>query len=67
MSLKNIKGHAKPINILKGYLESETLCGGYLFTGEEGIGKFLTARNFAKAVNCLGNEKTMPAIIVRRA
>lgn len=55
MSLKNIRGHDKPIQILKSYIKSGFLGGAYLFTGEEGIGKYLVARNFAKALNCLNN------------
>jgi DNA polymerase-3 subunit delta' len=56
MSFKDIKGQNKPIEILKSYLASASLEGAYLFTGEEGIGKYLVAWNLAKAANCLNRN-----------
>ncbi|MFC1674509.1 DNA polymerase III subunit delta' [Candidatus Omnitrophota bacterium] len=53
MSFKDIKGHARTIERLKGYRKSGTLAGAYLFSGPEGVGKALAARAFAKSVNCL--------------
>ena len=53
MSFNNIKGQDKPVGILKNYLAAGNFSGTYLFSGDEGIGKFLTAKTFAKAVNCL--------------
>lgn len=53
MSFKDIKGQDRPVEILKNYLKSRQIAGAYLFTGQEGIGKFLAAKNFAKAINCL--------------
>jgi len=52
MSFKHIKGQARPINILKGYIKSSTVAGAYLFIGPEGIGKSMSAHEFAKALNC---------------
>lgn len=52
MAFKEIKGQNKPIEILKGYLKSSSIAGAYLFTGQEGVGKYLAALNFAKAMNC---------------
>lgn len=52
MAFKDIKGQSKPIAILKAYLKSSCISGAYLFSGQEGVGKYLTALNFAKAMNC---------------
>jgi len=53
MSFKDIKGQARPIEILKKYLGQSRVNAGYLFSGPEGIGKKLAANTLAKAVNCL--------------
>ncbi len=52
MGFSEIKGHERPIKLLKSYIERGGLEGGYLFTGPEGIGKKLTAKALAKTVNC---------------
>jgi DNA polymerase-3 subunit delta' len=56
MAFKDIKGQNQAIEILKRHLRSQALKGAYLFIGEEGIGKYLVAKTFAKAVNCLKNK-----------
>ena len=53
MSFKNIQGEELPIQILQSYIKESRLSGGYLFVGPEGVGKKLTAKTLAKAVNCL--------------
>jgi DNA polymerase-3 subunit delta' len=53
MSFKDIKGQDKPLNLLKNYIEQGKLQGGFLFTGQEGVGKKLAAKQLAKQVNCL--------------
>ncbi len=53
MSLAEIIGQEKAIEILTGILKRRRLAGSYIFSGEPGIGKKLTAINFAKALNCL--------------
>ncbi|MBN1353145.1 MAG: DNA polymerase III subunit delta' [Candidatus Omnitrophica bacterium] len=64
MSFEGIKGQDRAVKTL-----TESLCLGrifsnYLFVGPEGSGKFLTAKAFAKAVNCLsGTEKPCPGCI----
>ncbi|MFH0763039.1 MAG: DNA polymerase III subunit delta' [Candidatus Omnitrophota bacterium] len=52
MSFNAIKGHQRPIEMLKSYLAQSRLEGGYLFSGPEGVGKKLIAIALAKAVNC---------------
>lgn len=54
MSFGKIKGQEKAVAILKGYLEHDTLSGGYLFAGPESVGKKMVAVNLAKAANCQG-------------
>jgi len=56
MSFEDIKGQERAIRIIKGYLQSSTLGGAYLFIGEEGIGKHLAALTLAKAINCLNRQ-----------
>lgn len=52
MSLETIIGHERPVNILKRALANNTLAHAYLFSGEDGVGKKLTAVAVAAAVNC---------------
>ncbi|MDH4027564.1 MAG: DNA polymerase III subunit delta' [Nitrospirota bacterium] len=54
MALKDIIGHDRALNILKGCIRKERIPHAFLFAGDEGIGKRLAAVNFAKALNCLG-------------
>jgi len=53
MSLAEIIGQEKAIGMLTGILARQRLANSYIFSGEPGIGKKLTALNFAKAINCL--------------
>lgn len=53
MSFNEIEGHDKPVAILKRAGANNTLAHAYLFSGEAGIGKKLTAFALAAAVNCL--------------
>lgn len=53
MSFALIKGQDKAIESLKADVKNKHLAGAYLFCGPEGIGKYLTAKTFAQALNCL--------------
>ncbi|MFA6350386.1 MAG: DNA polymerase III subunit delta' [Candidatus Omnitrophota bacterium] len=53
MPFKDIKGQSRPIELLQGYLKTGQVPGAFLFCGPEGVGKNLTALNFAQALNCL--------------
>jgi DNA polymerase-3 subunit delta' len=53
VSLTDIIGQEKAVGMLTGILERRRLASSYIFSGESGIGKKLTAINFAKALNCL--------------
>jgi DNA polymerase-3 subunit delta' len=48
----SIEGHVLPISILKRALANNALAHAYLFSGEQGIGKRMTANALAAAVNC---------------
>jgi DNA polymerase-3 subunit delta' len=52
MSLRNIVGQGKAVEILLGILENQRIATSYLFCGEPGIGKKTAAVQFAKALNC---------------
>ncbi len=52
MPFSSIIGHDRPIDILKRALANDALAHAYLFSGETGIGKRLTAYALAAALNC---------------
>lgn len=52
MALKDVLGQERPIEILRRSLKVGRLPHAYIFVGEEGVGKFFTAINLAKALNC---------------
>ena len=52
MSFSSIIGHDRQIDILKRALANNALAHAYLFSGEDGIGKRLTAFALAAALNC---------------
>lgn len=53
MTFDDIIGHDGPVSILRRALSYNTLAHAYLFSGEAGIGKKMTALALACAVNCL--------------
>lgn len=57
MPFDTIIGHERPKRFLQAALRSQRLAHALLFRGEERIGKLLTARVLAQAVNC---EATPP-------
>jgi len=52
LSFKDIKGQDKAVSFLKSVLENNRFSQAYIFFGPNGVGKKLTALNFAKAFNC---------------
>src|SRR2546427_10844554 len=52
MPFDTIIGHERPKRFLQAALQSQRLAHALLFHGEEQIGKWLTARVLAQAVNC---------------
>lgn len=55
---KDIIGNEKAKEILKRAIISNKALHSYMFIGQEGIGKKLLAKEFAKAILCLDNNKT---------
>jgi len=56
MPFKDIKGHEIALAVLTGDLKSGKLAGAYLLSGQEGLGKYFSARTFTKAINCLSSQ-----------
>jgi len=56
MSFSDIKGQDSSLEILRGHLKNARLAHGYLFLGPDGVGKVLTAKTLAKALNCKENN-----------
>jgi len=52
MSFKDIKGQSDVVNILRKSIQKDRIYQSLLFYGNSGVGKYLTAINFAKAINC---------------
>jgi len=52
MALKDIIGQENAIGILQGCIARDRVSHALFFTGDEGVGKRLTAVNLAKALNC---------------
>jgi len=52
MSFNEIIGHERPVSILKRAIRNDALAHAYLFSGEEGIGKRMTAFALAAAIFC---------------
>jgi len=52
MMFSTIEGHDRPIRILQQALANDALGHAYVFSGQTGIGKKLTALALASAVNC---------------
>jgi DNA polymerase-3 subunit delta' len=56
MAFKDVLGHSRPIMLLQRAITNEKVVNSYLFLGSEGIGKKVVALQFAKALNCLGED-----------
>ncbi|MFN3478955.1 MAG: DNA polymerase III subunit delta' [Thermodesulfovibrionales bacterium] len=56
MSLREVIGQDKAVQLLLNTLKTGRVPSALLFAGEPGIGKRYTAFNFAKALNCPGQE-----------
>ena len=53
MALRDIIGQEKAVRILSGTIRRDRIPSSILLSGDSGIGKRLTALNYAKALNCL--------------
>jgi len=63
MALKDIIGQERAINILQGCIAKKRIPHAMLFAGDEGIGKRLTAINFAKTLNCIRVKSYEPGVM----
>ncbi len=52
MALYDVLGQAHALRLLRNAIDHSRLAHAYLFSGPPGVGKHLTARQFAKAVSC---------------
>lgn len=57
MSFENIVGNTKIKQELKNIAKNNAISHSYLFVGEDGIGKKQIAREFAKMILCLSDDK----------
>ncbi|EFK94955.1 DNA polymerase III delta prime subunit, partial [sediment metagenome] len=53
VSFGDIRGQDRALSFLRGVLAGGRISHAYIFHGPVGVGKMLTAMNFAKAANCL--------------
>lgn len=61
---ENIAGHENIKNILSNNINTKNILHSYLFIGEEGIGKKMLAKEFAKAILCT-SENNRPCNICK--
>jgi len=52
LSFADLKGQDSAVSFLKSAISNNRLSHAYIFSGPDGVGKRLTAINFAKALNC---------------
>ncbi len=52
MPFSDIRGQDNAIGLLKGYIDLERLGSAYIFSGPSSVGKKLSAKIFAQALNC---------------
>ena len=53
----NIIGNEKNKELLKNIIKTNSIAHSYMFVGTESIGKKLFAKEFAKSILCIDNEK----------
>ena len=57
MIFENIIGNEKNKELLKNIINTNNISHSYMFVGKESIGKLLFAKEFAKAILCISEEK----------
>jgi DNA polymerase-3 subunit delta' len=57
MIFENIIGNEKNKELLKNIIDTNNIAHSYMFIGKDSIGKFLFAKDFAKAILCENTEK----------
>jgi len=66
VSFREIEGQDAAIEFLKRSIAGDTVSHAYIFMGPPGVGKKLTAINFAKALNCLDPKDGGPCDLCSR-
>ena len=56
-----IIGHKEIIDKLNRLITNNEVAHSYIFSGQDGIGKLLIAKDFAKNILCKDNEKEQTA------
>lgn len=56
MGFEKIIGHYKIVNFFKTAIKNDRLAHAYVFEGPQGVGKKITAMEFAKAINCKNGD-----------
>lgn len=56
MAFEKIIGNERAKQTLSKMINSNKILNGYLFSGKEGIGKMLFAKEFAKMILCIEKE-----------
>ena len=54
---EGILGNEETKKILENNIKTQKISHSYMFVGQSGIGKFMIAKEFAKAILCLGEQK----------
>ncbi len=57
MIFEDIVGNEKNKELLKNIIDTNNIAHSYMFVGKDSIGKLLFAKEFAKAILCLSQEK----------
>ena len=57
MIFDNIIGNEQNKEILRRIIENNNIAHSYMFIGKDSIGKMLFAREFAKSILCVNEEK----------
>lgn len=53
----NILGNEEAKKILENSIKLDKISHSYMFIGQSGVGKFMMAKEFAKAILCVGEQK----------
>lgn len=57
MIFENIIGNEKNKEFLKNIIDTNNVAHSYMFVGKDSIGKMIFAKEFAKAILCIGEQK----------
>lgn len=61
--MAKVLGQTTPLKIMAGIYKSGRLHHAYLFYGEEGVGKYESALNYAKVLLCERNNGDRKSVV----